>query len=222
MTVSNDPDEIRAEIERTRSDLSENVNALAESVNPAHVASRQVDKVKGAVAGAKDKVMGSGAGAKDKVMGTGADVKDKVMSTGLLGGGDDSGSPSMRDSAEAKLGSAQSAVAGAPGQLSAQARGNPMAAGLIAFGVGLLAGSLLPTSGAEQQAAVKVKDAATPMLSDAAKEVSGSLKEPAQQAVEAVKGTATDAASTVKDEGTSAAADVKGQAQDAKETVQKQ
>jgi hypothetical protein len=188
MTTSNDPDEIRAEIERTRSDLSENVNALADSVNPAHVASRQVDKVKGAVFGVKDKVMG------------GTDGSD----------------------AESKLSSAQSAVTGAPAQLGAQARGNPLAAGLIAFGVGLLAGSLLPASSAEQQAAAKVKDAATPVLSDAAKQVSDNLKEPAQQAVEAVKSTATDAASTVKDEGTSAAADVKGQAQDAKDAVAQQ
>ena len=198
MTASNDPDEIRAEIERTRSDLSDNVNALADSVNPAHVAGRQVDKVKGAVFGVKDKVMGGG-----------------VMGGGDSGGADGSG-------AAAKLSSAQSAVTGAPAQLGAQARGNPMAAGLIAFGVGLLAGSLLPSSSAEQHAATKVKDAATPVLSDAAKQVSDNLKEPAQQAVEAVKGTATDAASTVKDEGTSAAADVKSQAQDAKETVQQQ
>jgi hypothetical protein len=188
MTASNDPDEIRAEIERTRAGLSDDVNALADSVNPAHVAGRQVDKVKGAVFGVKDKVMG---------------------------GTDSSGS-------ESKLSSAQSAVSGAPAQLGAQARGNPLAAGLIAFGVGALVSSLLPASAAEQQAATKVKEAATPVLSDAAKEVSGNLKEPAQQAVEAVKGTATDAASTVKDEGTSAAADVKGQAQDAKDTVAQQ
>jgi Protein of unknown function (DUF3618) len=196
MTSSNDPDEIRAEIERTRSGLSDNVNALADSVNPAHVAGRQVDKVKGAVFGVKDKVMG-----------------------GVGGGGSDSDSGSGVGS---KLGSAQSAVAGAPAQLGAQARGNPLGAGLIAFGVGVVVGSLLPASAAEQQAATKVKDAATPALSDVAKQVSGNLKEPAQQAVEAVKGSATDAAGTVKDEGTSAAADVKGQAQDAKDTVAQQ
>ena len=184
MTSSN-PDEIREEIEKTRADLSDNVNALADSVNPAHVAGRQVDKVKGAVFGVKDKVMG-GSG----------------------------------DGGESTLSSAQSAVSGAPAQLSAQARGNPLAAGLIAFGVGLLAGSLLPASTAEQNAATKVKDAATPVLGDAAKEISGHLQEPAQQAVEAVKGTATDAVATVKDEGSSAAQDIKEQAQDAKETVQ--
>ena len=189
MTESNDPDQIRAEIERTRSELSEDVNALADSVNPAHVAGRQVEKVKGAVFGVKDKVMG--------------------------GSDSGSGSGSVVGSAQ----SAVSAVSGAPGQLGAQARGNPVAAGLIAFGVGLLAGSLLPASSAEQQAAVKVKDAAAPVLSDAAKEVSGHLKEPAQQAVEAVKGTATDAVGTVKDEGTNAASGVKDQAQDAKDTV---
>ncbi len=192
MTASSDPDEIRAEIERTRAGLSDNVNALADSVNPAHVASRQVDKVKGAVFGVKDK------------------VKDRVM------GGSDS------SNGESALSSAQSAVTGAPAQLGAQARGNPLAAGLIAFGIGALVSSLLPSSVAEQQAATKVKDAATPVLSDAAKEVSANLKEPAQQAVEAVKGTATDAAATVKDEGTSAAQDVKGQAQDAKDTVAQQ
>ncbi len=180
MTDSNDPDEIRAEIERTRAGLSDNVNALADTVNPAHVASRQVDKVKGAVFGVKDKVMG---GSSDDDAASGPSTTEKM---------------------------------------SAQARGNPLAAGLIAFGVGLLAGSLLPASAAEQQAATKVKDDAAPVLSDAAKEVSGNLKEPAQQAVAAVKDSATDAVGTVKDEGTSAAQDVKDQAQDAKDTFAQQ
>ena len=180
MSDSNDPDEIRAEIERTRAGLSDNVNTLADTVNPASLASRQVDKVKGAVFGVKDKIIG----------GSNDDESDSVPST-----------------AE---------------KVSAQARGNPLAAGLIAFGVGLLAGSMLPASAAEQQAATKVKDAATPVLSDAAKEVSGKLKEPAQQAVAAVKDSATDAVDTVKDEGTSAAEEVKDQAQDAKDTVAQQ
>jgi gas vesicle protein len=188
MTDSNDPDEIREQIERTRADLSDDVNALADTVNPAHVAGRQVEKVKGAVRGVKDKVMG---------------------------GSDD-------PTSESRLSSAGSAVSGAPGQLTSQTRGNPLAAGLIAFGAGLLAGSMLPASTAEQKAAARTKDAAAPVLSDAAKQVSGNLKEPAQQAMDAVKGTATDAVSNVKDQGTSAAQDVKYQAQDAKETVQQQ
>ena len=59
MTTSNDPDEIRADIERTRATLSDDVDDLAESVKPQSVARRQVDKVKEAVGGVKDRVMGS-------------------------------------------------------------------------------------------------------------------------------------------------------------------
>jgi len=187
---SNDPDQIREEIERTRADLSSNVNTLADSVNPARVAQRQADKVKGAVSGVKDRVMGSASNAGSNLSSAQSSVND--------------------------------AVAGAPDQVRSRTAGNPLAAGLIAFGVGWLAGSLLPASSTEKQAAAKVKDTATPMMSDAAKEVTENLKAPAQQAVDSVKGTATDAATTIKDEGTSAAQDVKYQAEDAKDTVQQQ
>ena len=59
MTISNDPDEIRADIERTRGTLSNDVDDLAESVKPKSVARRQVDKVKDAVGSVTDRVMGS-------------------------------------------------------------------------------------------------------------------------------------------------------------------
>lgn len=186
--TSNDPDQIREQIERTRAGLSQDVNALADSVNPASVAKRQTAKVRGAVFGVKDRVMGSAS------------------------------------DAGASLSSAQSTltetVTSAPAQVQARTAGNPLAAGLVAFGVGWLVSSLLPATAAEQRAAAKVKETAAPMLSDAAKEVADHLKEPAQQAVESVKGTAAEAAGTVREESTSAAQDVKDQAQDAKETVQ--
>ena len=57
--MSNDPDQIRAEIERTRRDLSTNVDALGEAVTPGNIARRQADKVKGSMVGLKDKVMGT-------------------------------------------------------------------------------------------------------------------------------------------------------------------
>jgi ElaB/YqjD/DUF883 family membrane-anchored ribosome-binding protein len=182
-----DPDQIREKIEHTRADLSQNVNALTDTVNPAHAAKRQAAQVKRAVSGAKEKVMGS---------------------------------------AGSSLGSTRSAVgdtvSGAAGQARAQTAGNPLAAGLIAFGVGWLAGSLIPASSAEQQAATKVKDTAAPVVTGAAKEVAGNLKEPTQQAMESVKDTGTDAAATVKDESTSAVQSVRDQVQDAKDTVQEQ
>src|SRR6476661_8163623 len=189
--MSNDPEQIRREIERTRSDLSDNVNALGDKVNPGSIAKRQVGRVRGAAASVKDAVLGSAADASDTTQRLAGDVGD--------------------------------AVADAPTAVARKAQGSPIAAGLIAFGAGLLVSSMLPTSRVEQQAAEAVKDTAQPLvedLTDTAKEIAGNLKEPAQQAIEEVRSTATDAATTVKDDATAAAEDVKSQAQDSKNTLQ--
>ena len=58
-TSSNDPDALRREIEETRANLSQNVNALGEAVQPSNIAKRQVSKAKGAATGVKDKIMGT-------------------------------------------------------------------------------------------------------------------------------------------------------------------
>lgn len=189
--MNTDPEQIRREIERTRSDLSENVNALGDKVNPGSIAKRQVGKVRGAATSVKDAVMGSASDA--------ADTGQQVATT-------------MGD-----------AVSNAPNAVARKAQGSPIAAGLIAFGAGLLASSLLPASRVEQQAADKIKDTAQPLvdeLTDTAKQVAENMKEPAQQAVEEVKATAADAAATVKDDAAAAAEEVKTQAQDSKDTVQ--
>jgi hypothetical protein len=189
--MTNDPEQIRREIERTRTELSGNVNALGDKVNPGSIAKRQVGRVRGAATSVKDAVLGSASDAAD----TGHQVATTV--------GD--------------------AVSDAPNAVARKAQGSPIAAGLIAFGAGLLMSSLLPASRVEQQAADAIKDTVQPVvddLTDTAKEVAENLKEPAQQAMDRVKATATDAAATVKDEAASAADDVKSQAQDSKDTVQ--
>lgn len=186
-----DPDVIRRNIEQTRAELSQDVNALGDKVSPASIAKRQGDKVRDGVGKVRDAVMGAA-----------SDVKDSTSST---------------------AGSVGDAVSSAPGTVKAKARGNPLAAGVIAFGVGLLVASLIPASEKEQQAAEAIKEKAQPLVeqaTEAAKEVAGNLKEPAQEAVEQVKSTATDAAETVKEEGKSSVADVKDQAQQAKDSVQ--
>ncbi|MEC5193551.1 uncharacterized protein YjbJ (UPF0337 family), partial [Arthrobacter sp. MP_M7] len=118
---------------------------------------------------------------------------------------------------------AGAAVGDAPAQLKTKARGNPLAAGLIAFGAGLLVSSLIPASQKEREAADALKTAAEPLtteLTDAAKHVAEGLKEPAQEAMENVKATAADAAGNVKAEGQDAVADVKDRTAQAKDTVQ--
>jgi Flp pilus assembly protein TadG len=102
-------------------------------------------------------------------------------------------------------------------------QGNPLAAGLIAFGAGLLVSSLIPPSQKEREAADALKTAAEPVttqLTDAAKDMAQGQNEPAQEAMENVKATATDAAQHVKGEGQTAVSDVKASATDAKDHVQ--
>lgn len=104
-----------------------------------------------------------------------------------------------------------------------KAEGNPLAVGLIAFGVGWLAASLIPASSAEKEAGAAIKETAQPLVhevTDAAKDMAQNLKEPAQDAVENVKQSAQDAAEEVKSEASSAASDMKAEANDAKHSVQ--
>jgi gas vesicle protein len=204
--TSSDPDVIRRQIEDTRANLSYEVDALNEKVNPSRVVDRRVGKAKTSVSGLKDRVFGA------------------AHETGNHAGGAASNAAgSISDAA----GSVQGAVQQAPGQLKSQAQGNPLAAGLIAFGVGWLVSSLLPTSEKEKQLASQaetaVKEHSQPLVDQAknvAQEIGDNLKPAAQDAVQSVKATAQDGVQTVKAEGQSAAQDVQGTAQDAKQTVQ--
>ena len=147
---------------------------------------------------------------------------------------DDSGAVGDRvgavtDRASGALGSVQDRASGAvdtvtdaPRQLQRKARGNPLAAGLIAFGIGYLISGAIPASAKEQQVASRLQDKAAPLtdkISEAASEVGERLREPAQQAATAVKDTATDAVANVKDQGTTAKDDVQGQVQDSAATI---
>ena len=113
----------------------------------------------------------------------------------------------------------------APHQLARKTEGNPVAAGLIAFGAGWLLSSLFPSSRVEQQAADKVKEQAEPVVQevkDSARQVAQDMKEPAREAAEDLKSSAQDSAGRVKSEGASAAEDVKARAQEARGNVQEE
>lgn len=183
-----DPDLIRDDIERTRRELGQDVDALADKVNPAKAAQRQTDKVRRAFSRLGERIMGSAS--------------------------------DMADSTQNAVGHAGEAVADAPRKVARATEGNPVAAGLIAFGVGLLAASLIPASRKEQEAAEKVKEAAAPLVDkakDVAMESADHLREPAREAVDAVKGRATEAVDTVKAEGADAASTVQADAKHAAE-----
>jgi len=124
-----------------------------------------------------------------------ASAKDRVM------GAADSATSSTRDSAH----SVTSTISDAPAAVRSNTAGNPLAAGLIAFGVGWLAGSLLPSTAKEQNAASAAKDAIMPEVTGIVKDTANELNQPMHDAATAVKESATDAASNVKDEAKDAA-----------------
>jgi gas vesicle protein len=229
--MSDNPDAIRSEIEETRARLGTNVDALADKVTPANVVQRQTEKVKGsvkdAVSGVKEKVMGAADSATSTVGEKVSTVQEKVSSgTSSTGGALHSTGESLhgaKDTVSAKLSDAGTVISRTPDQVKAQAQGNPLAAGLIAFGAGMLISSLIPASQKEREAAQQLKTAAEPLatqVTDAAKDMVQDLKEPAQEALDSVKATAANAAQNVKAEGQGAVSDVKDRAVDAKDTVQ--
>jgi hypothetical protein len=215
--TSSDPDVIRRQIEDTRRELSYDVDALNEKVNPARVVDRRVTAAKGRITNLKEKVMGSAQDTTSQAHGMASDAAGAVLGA----------ASNAADSVSSAASSAVGAVQQAPDQVIRQTQGNPMAAGLIAFGVGWLVSSLLPASEKEkqlaQQAETAVKEHKDMLLEpakQAAQEIGDQLKPAAQDAMESVKSTAQDAAATVKDEGQAAVQDVQGQAQQSKDKVQ--
>lgn len=189
--MSSDPDRIRREIETTRNELSSDVDALADKVNPRRIAGDSVGQARGALTRAKEKMMGSsnhlGQEAGQRMSYAAGSVRDETRSLGQ--------------------------------QSRAQAQGNPLAAGLVAFGVGLLAASLIPPSGRERQLAGRARtmvsehsDELRQQASQVGHQVQDNLREPAQQAAQSVRSTAQQGVSAVRDQGRSAAGQVQGEA----------
>ena len=217
--TSSDPDVIRRQIEDTRRELSYDVDALNEKVNPARVVDRRVSAAKGRMSNLKEKVMGSAHETTSQAHGMASNAAGSVQ------GAASSAADSVSNAASTAVGAVQQA----PDTVIRQAQGNPLAAGLIAFGVGWLVSSLMPASEKERQLAQQAetavrenKDALLAPAKEAAQEMGDQLRPAAQQAAEEVRATAQDAAQTVKDEGRSAAQDVQGQAQQSKQAVQGQ
>lgn len=181
------PEEIRADIDRTRAQLSGDVDALAEKVSPTAAVGRQTERVKAAV----------------------GDVKDRIF------GVDDRDPGAVGHAAEDVRHAADRAVQ--------KAKGNPLAVGLVAFGLGAVLAGLIPASRKEAELAQQAKEAAQPVVDqarDIAKEVGENLKQPAQDAAESVKDAAKSAGENVRDEAQGAASDVRDDADRARQNVQ--
>lgn len=198
-------EQLTRDIEARRAELSRDLDALTDKVSPAQMVERRKQATKSRLHGMKDKVMGSAQDTRAGFSSAGSNA------TGAMSGAADSVS---------------STTQGAVSTIEQKTEGNPLAAGLIAFGAGWLASSLLPASEKEAQAAQKLvetaKDKGQPLVDEAksvGQEVGQNLKESATEAAEEVKASAQESAETVKQEGQSAAETVKQEGQSSAQTV---
>ena len=217
--MTSDPDQIRGNIEQTQQNLSADVDALTDKVSPPRIVERRVQQTRSAVTSFKDRIMGGTSehtsNPSGTVSSTTSSARDSVSSA--------------RDVVADKASSAADAATSAPDLARQRTRGNPLAAGLIAFGVGWLLSSLLPATEPEQQVASQVKDLAAEkgrpvadQVKQAGQEAVQELRDSAQQRAQSVKETATGAASTVRDEAQSQTSDVTDHAQQARGRVSDQ
>ena len=173
--MAEEPDDIRDDIEVTRARLAHDVDRLADKTSPSRIAQRRWSGAKSKVRGLSERVMGT---ARD----SGGSAKDKVSSAAEQ---------------------AADQVRQAPEMVSRQTQGNPIAAGLIAFGAGMLVASLLPTTAIERQAGQALREHGSDLIEpvrqplvESAQQIGGDLGDQAKQAAQAVRDTAKDAATT--------------------------
>lgn len=238
--MSRRPEEIRREIEMTRGQLAQNLEAIGDKVSPKHVLEEVADKVspRRILNRQTEKMKDSLSSVGDSVLGRAADTANGVRSTvgsatgsarGALNGVGGTASEAA-DGARQGVSSigdrVRSVSSSATDQLKAAPDSNPMATALVAFGAGLLVGLALPPTQKEREAAGTVHDKVVEPVKQqavqAGKSVAGELQPATEAKVQRVKRTATTARERVKAEAKGVTADVKGQAAGAAETVKGQ
>jgi gas vesicle protein len=185
-----------ADIDATRANLSRDIDELTDKVSPSRVVERRKQAARGRIGAIRDKMMGSsptiGSG------GNGPGVGSRISDT---------------------AGSVSDSAGGAVDAIGSKAQGNPLAAGLVAFGAGMLISALIPASQKEAEVAQRAVDAAKehgqPVLDEAksvGQQMGQELKDSAAESAQQVKETAQDSVENVKQEGQSSAQTVKEQA----------
>jgi len=183
-------EELTSQIEDTRERMAGNLDTLQDRVSPAAIVERRKQAARDRVSSFKDKVMGSAQSAKESVSSAASSA-----SSGAAGTGSNVASTAQD-----------------------QFQGAPLAAGLVAFGAGVVLASLLPASRIEAEAAHRVVEAAKEhgdVLEDAKSaghEIVQNLKDTATDAAQQVKDSAQQSAQTVKQEGQSSTESVKDEA----------
>lgn len=201
--MGQDTEQLKREIEATRSGMGDTLDAIGDRVSPGRVAQRQKNKVVGAVRSVKDRVMGT-------AQGTQAHLAQSVHSA--------------RDSVAGAAEHTTDAVKHLPDTMTHRTEGAPMVAGALAFGVGFLVAASMPASEPEIEMSAKVMETLEPVKEEivgAAHEMADSLKQPAMEAAQSVKNVAADGAHAVASTARDAADEAKQQATESVQAVQR-
>lgn len=195
-------EDLRRQIGQTRADMGRTVTQIEYRVSPSSVARRQVRKVQGGLGRARTAVMGSpeydwptpstsGDGDGD-LRGQASEYADRAREQAS------EYSDRAREQASAYADQARATAQEAPERAREATAGNPLAAGLVAFGIGALAGTLLPASEPERRAAGKLREEfeepAREEAQRAGEQVRDRVQSRAQEGAEQVKATAQEAA----------------------------
>ncbi len=196
-------EELTSEIAGTRQRMASDLDALQDRVSPSAIVERRKTAAKDRVSSIKGKVMGHAQGVRSSTSSTTSNVAGNVQG-----------------SVSGAAGSVQGAASSAASATQDRIEGSPLAAGLVAFGAGMVIAGMFPATRREAAAASTIIDTAqekgAPLMEHAksvGQEMGQDLKQTATEAAQQVKETATDSAARVKDEGQSAAETVKSEAQ---------
>ncbi len=183
-------EELTSQIEGTRQRMAADLDTLQDRVSPSAIVERRKQAARHRLSSVKDKVMGSAQSAKESVASSASSA-----TSGAAGTGSDVASVAQE-----------------------RYEGAPLAAGLVAFGAGLVVASLIPGTRTEAEAAHRVvetaKEQGQPLVDEArsaGEEVASQVKQSATEAAQQVKDSAQESAQTVKGEGQSSAESVRGQ-----------
>ena len=193
--------ELRRDIEDTRDHLGATLDTIGDRVSPRKVVHRRTQRVKERIGSLRDSVMGTVSSAEESVQ---------------------SGAHAVAEQASSAAGAVVQEARQAPEQVLQTTQGNPLAAGLVAFGLGMVVASLIPPSetgtsgrdGGDRAARATQGPGARAGLGD-----EGSRAGSCRDAVDDVKATARDAAGEIGDAAQTAASDIKDEARSAAHEV---
>ena len=201
--------QVRADIARSRNELGETIGALeqrlaqtkddvVDRVSPKRVWHRKTEGLRRRVGAVTGSVTGMTERMEMQVATGTRKVRGEVQE---LAGQTSEGMTRATD------GVRQSQVG-----LRQKAEDNPMAAGLVALGAGVLVASLLPPTPAERRAALRLRDELGPLQQQAGevgRQLADEVGSSAQERLEQVKARAGEAVEQVKEETTASTEEVK-------------